>query len=134
MLNANWRKLAQDVKLHKTVSQWQGIAGASRAGSKGSGIEASAEVIGGGGRVSRPKRKANARGTAEKAGRRSRIRQKGTKQRQRGEQEEAEKLVEEERVEIVRHVTSCILPGRWNSRHTYTLSCTVARTPCPLCS
>lgn len=33
--NANWRKLAQDVKLHKTVSQWQAIARTSQPGSEG---------------------------------------------------------------------------------------------------
>lgn len=58
MLNANWRKLAQDVKLHKTVSQWQAIARTSQPGSKGSGRENKREREGEiGGRVSRRKEK-----------------------------------------------------------------------------
>lgn len=44
MVNANWRKLAQDVKLHKTVSQWQAIVRTSQPGSKRTGRRPREEI------------------------------------------------------------------------------------------
>lgn len=143
MVNANWRKLAQDVKLHKTVSQWQAIVRTSQPGSKRTGRRPREEIhserererqIGRTACQSKEKGEQRSEGM-ENCGESGLERQDSTKgygaEEARGNWRIGRGGVEE-REEIVRHVTSCILPGRWNSRQT--LSCTVARTPCPFCS